>query len=91
MTATTKSTLCVFTLLALGWAGGAQAREVYAGNVLAESGGTSRRLKIIVDQFTPAKETARLLEVLREKGERGLELAQGLHACTQRNCLQLAS
>jgi hypothetical protein len=75
MTATAKSTLCVLAVLALGWAGGAQAREVYAGNVLAESGGTSRRLKIIVNEFTPPEETAHLLDVLREKGERGLELA----------------
>ncbi len=71
----TKSTLCVLAALVLGWAGAAQAREVYAGNVLAESGGASRLVRIIVNQFTPPEETERLLKVLREKGEHGLEMA----------------
>lgn len=60
-------------VLALSLAGSAQAREVYQGRLLNESGGQSRRLSIIVDQFTSPAETERLQEVLRTKGARGLE------------------
>ena len=75
MSRSLKTIVATLAVLALGWAGAAQAREVYAGNVLAESGGTSRLVKIIVNEFTPPEETARLQAVLREKGERGLEMA----------------
>lgn len=71
MSRSLKTIVATFAVLALGWAGAAQAGEVYAGHVLAESGGTSHRVKIIVNEFTRPEETARLQAVLREKGERG--------------------
>jgi hypothetical protein len=65
------------TLFALCLAGSAQAREVYQGRLLNESGGQSRRISIIVDEFTSPEESARLQELLRTKGERALEKAIG--------------
>lgn len=64
-------------VVALSLATSAGAREVYQGRLLNESGGQSRRLSIIVDEFTPPAETARLQEILRTKGERALEKAIG--------------
>jgi len=61
--------------LALGAA--AEAREVYQGRLLPESGGAARKLSVIVDEFTPAAEAARLQEVLRTQGPRALERAIG--------------
>jgi hypothetical protein len=64
-------------ILALGISGAAEAREVYQGRLLNESGGQSRRISIIVDEFTSPEESARLQELLRTKGERALEKAIG--------------
>lgn len=64
-------------LLALGLAATAQAREVYQGRLLPESGGASRRLSIIVDEFTPPAESARLQTLLQQKGPIALEKAIG--------------
>lgn len=64
-------------VLALGSAAVGEAREVYQGRLLPESGGASRRLSIIVDGFTPPAESARLQEVLQKKGPLALEKAIG--------------
>ncbi|MEO7793661.1 MAG: hypothetical protein ABIV06_02720 [Thermoanaerobaculia bacterium] len=66
-----------FAALALGFAAAAEAREVYEGRLLPESGGASRRLSIIVDEFTSPAESERLQELLRTKGQRALEKALG--------------
>ncbi len=64
-----------------GFAGAAQAREVYAGYVLPNSGSLPRvgaqRLEVIVNEFTSAAETERLVGVLKAKGQRALETAMG--------------
>jgi hypothetical protein len=65
------------TVLVLGLSAAAQAREVYQGRLLHESGGSSRRISIIVDRFTPPEESARLQELLRSEGERALEREVG--------------
>ncbi len=69
--------LCGAVLLGLGLGSAAGAREVYQGRLLPESGGTARKLSVIVDEFTPAAEAARLQEVLRAQGPRALERAIG--------------
>lgn len=65
--------------LALGMAGAAGAREVYAGNLMPNTGSFPRtgaqRIQIIVEEFSSAEETARLVSVLEAKGQRGLENA----------------
>lgn len=78
-----KSNWIAGALLALGFVATAEAREVYKGQLLPESGGGSRRLSIIVDSFTPPAETARLQEILRVDGPLALEKAIGkLHVGT---------
>jgi hypothetical protein len=64
-------------VVAVALAGAAQAREVYQGRLLNESGGQSRRISIIVDSFTSPEESTRLQELLRDDGERALEKAIG--------------
>ena len=63
--------------LTLGLAATAEAREVYQGRLLPESGGAARKVSIIVDTFTSSAEAARLQEVLRTKGPLALERAIG--------------
>ena len=80
---TTRGTLKALALaaLALGAASVAQAREIYSGNLLPNTGGFPRtgaqRLNVIVDEFTSPAETERLVGVLKTKGQRGLEAALG--------------
>jgi hypothetical protein len=68
-----------FVLVALGLAGAAQAREVYAGNLLPATGSLprtgSQRIQILIDQFSSREDTERLVGVLEAKGPRGLETA----------------
>lgn len=64
-------------LLTFGIAAGAEAREVYQGRLLPESGGAARKVSVIVDTFTPTAEASRLQEVLRTKGPLALERAMG--------------
>ncbi|MEO8197642.1 MAG: hypothetical protein ABI689_13085 [Thermoanaerobaculia bacterium] len=71
------ATITAIAVLALGSAAVAQAREVYQGRLLPESGGASRRLSIIVDEFSPPAESARLQAVLQQKGPLALEKAIG--------------
>jgi len=65
--------------LALGAATAAQAREVYSGNLLPNTGSFPRlgaqHLRVIVNEFTSAAETDRLVGVLKAKGHRALETA----------------
>ena len=65
--------------VALGLAGAVQAREVYAGNLMPNTGSFPRtgaqRIQIIVDQFSSREETERLVAVLETKGPRALETA----------------
>lgn len=69
--------IAAIAALALGFAAAAQAREVYQGRLLPESGGASRRLSIIVDAFTPPAESVRLREILQTQGPLALEKAIG--------------
>ena len=69
--------IAAIAALALGLAATVQAREVYQGRLLPESGGASRRLSIIVDGFTPPADSARLQAVLQQKGPFALEKAIG--------------
>ena len=66
-------------VLVLGLATAAQAREVYAGNLLPNTGNFprtgSQRVNIIVNEFTTPAETERLVGVLKTQGQRGLESA----------------
>lgn len=71
------ATLAAVALLALGSVSSAQARELYQGMLLPESGGASRRLSIIVDEFTSPAEALRLHDVLTSKGTIALEKAIG--------------
>ena len=75
----TKIAAAAAALLALALAGAAQAREVYAGNLMPNTGSFPRtgaqRIQIIVDQFSSREETERLVEVLETKGPRALETA----------------
>jgi hypothetical protein len=69
----------VLAALAFAVAGAAQAREVYSGNLLPSTGSFPRTgsqvIKIIVNEFTPAAETERLVGVLKAKGQNALESA----------------
>ncbi len=69
--------IAAIAVLASGLASAGEAREVYQGRLLPESGGASRRLSIIVDDFTPPAESARLQEILQTKGPLALEKAIG--------------
>lgn len=75
--ATIVTTAAIVAVAALGHAAEARARELYQGMLLPESGGASRRLSIIVDEFTSPAEAAHLQEVLKSKGTIALEKAIG--------------
>jgi hypothetical protein len=71
------STLTSVFALALGVSAAAQAREVYAGNLLPNTGSFPRsgaqHLRVIIDEFSTPEETDRLVAVLKAKGQRALE------------------
>lgn len=77
MKKTKKRVALALVALALGLTSASQAREVYAGNLLPNTGSLprtgSQRIHIIVDHFSSREETERLVAVLEAKGQRGLE------------------
>ncbi|MEO8277216.1 MAG: hypothetical protein ABI639_13465 [Thermoanaerobaculia bacterium] len=73
------SQVLVIAALALGSSVAAQAREVYSGNLLPNTGSFprtgSQRIKVVINEFTSADETDRLVGLLKSKGHRALETA----------------
>jgi hypothetical protein len=73
-----SSTRAAFVaLITLSLAAVAEAREAYQGRLLPESGGASRRLSILVNEFTPPEEAQRLRALLEAKGPQALQEAIG--------------